>query len=138
MLKREFNKISIPAFNFVLHETVQIGDIIFATSHNEVKVTKIENLLSKNDEVKTTALASLYQYRASHSTCTYMNKSLFVAGGTSGAFFGSCLSAVNRFDFETNQFHDAPPLNEPRMFFGTFELNGSVYAVGGYSGKGIV
>ena len=144
-MENKFEKIETPTFNFKWHSTVQFVKLVYATSFWETKVTKIENLLSETKAVLTTELASANRIARWHSACAYRDRAFYIIGGfcnnalqTGYRFlFGNgalCTNIVQKFDLTSNEFEDAPDLNEARNSPGSFEIDGRIYAVGGADG----
>ena len=62
----KFEKIPVPGFSFKDHQSVQIGQDIYATSHDKCEVTLIQNLLDQSKEAEIKTLTSLNKQRIDH------------------------------------------------------------------------
>ena len=131
LLNRSFEKVETPKFDFSNHTTVQIARRVYATSYYDMKVTRVDHLLSAGQEIELTYLNMLNETRNFHTACAFRDKALFFIGGRSGVL-GGPISSVHRFDLMTLQFSEEPELNQARTAAASCILNGKLYAIGGW------
>jgi N-acetylneuraminic acid mutarotase len=81
----------------------------------------------------TPATSGTFTPRAALASCVAGNK-IYVLGGTTNN--GNAVTTVEVFDPSSNTWTTLPGMSTPRSKFGAAEVNGNVYAIGGYNNSG--